>query len=82
MYIRLALIAMFFFFSFFTKAQNITISGKLQDDETKKAVQGATIVLKSAKDTNFVHSVILQAGSGLQTYQGIRFLLVLVLWGI
>jgi hypothetical protein len=56
MYIRLALIAMFFFFSFFTKAQNITISGKLQDDETKKAVQGATIVLKSAKDTNFVQT--------------------------
>jgi hypothetical protein len=53
---RIALTGFFFLLVLFVKAQNFTISGKLQDDETKLAVQGAT---KQA-------SAIPQAGSGLQ----------------
>jgi hypothetical protein len=50
---RIALSGFFFLLVLFGKAQNFTISGKLQDDETKLAVQGATIQLKSKSDSNF-----------------------------
>jgi hypothetical protein len=50
---RIILTGFFFLLVLFLKAQNFTISGKLQDDETKLAVQGATVQLKSKSDTNF-----------------------------
>ena len=50
---RIALSGFFFLLVLFVKAQNFTISGKLQDDETKLAVQGATIQLKSKSDSTF-----------------------------
>src|SRR5215207_6890831 len=53
---RLALTVIFFLTVVITNAQSFTITGKLQDDETKLAVQGATILLKSKSDTNFTQS--------------------------
>src|SRR5687768_12748870 len=50
---RLTLTAIFFLTVLFLNAQSFTITGKLQDDETKIAVRGATVVLKSVTDTNF-----------------------------
>src|SRR5687767_14888693 len=53
---RWALTGIFFLTALFSKAQSFTISGKLQDDETKLAVRGATVVLKSTTDTNFIQT--------------------------
>ena len=51
---RIALTGILFLLVLISKAQSFTISGKLQDDETKLAVQGATVQLKSKSDTNFL----------------------------
>ena len=51
---RIALTGIFFLLVLISKAQSFTITGKLQDDETKLAVQGATVQLKSKSDTNFL----------------------------
>src|SRR5687767_1891688 len=51
---RLTLTGIFFLLVLFSKAQTFSIAGQLQDDETKLAVRGATVQLKSKSDTNFV----------------------------
>ena len=48
---KLVLTSIFFLTVLFSKAQSVTITGKLQDDETKLAVQGVTVILKSLRDT-------------------------------
>jgi hypothetical protein len=53
---RIILTAAFFLTVLFVKAQTFSITGKLQDDETNQAVQGATVILKSKSDTTFSQS--------------------------
>lgn len=50
---KIAFSTIFLLTVLFLNAQSFTLTGKLQDDETKSAVRGATVVLKSASDTNF-----------------------------
>ena len=50
---RIAFSFIFFLAGFIVEAQSFSINGKLQDDETKQAVRGATVVLKSVTDSNF-----------------------------
>ncbi|MFN2439560.1 MAG: TonB-dependent receptor domain-containing protein, partial [Chitinophagaceae bacterium] len=45
------LISFIIFFAIHSQAQNFTLSGRVQDAETKAGVQGATVVLKSISDT-------------------------------
>jgi hypothetical protein len=51
MWLRLALAGLAWFFLGSINAQTFTISGRVQDAESRSAIQGATVVLKSIKDT-------------------------------
>ena len=51
MWFRLALFALALFFFSGLQAQTFTVSGRVQDGESRTAVQGATIMLRSIKDT-------------------------------
>jgi hypothetical protein len=53
---RLLLSGIFFSLFFLAKSQDITITGRLQDDETSSPVKGATIMLKKIKDTTFTQT--------------------------
>ena len=48
---KLVLISIVLFFAIHSQAQNFTLSGRVQNAETKLSVRGATIVLKSIKDS-------------------------------
>ncbi len=48
---KLVLIGFAFLFFIYSQAQSFTLSGRVQDAETKASVQGATVLLKSIKDT-------------------------------
>ncbi len=48
---KLVLISFIFFFFIHSQAQNFTLSGRVQDAETRANVQGATVVLRSIKDS-------------------------------
>lgn len=51
---KIVLSALLFFFGFNAQAQNFTINGRAQDGETRTAIQGGTVILKSIKDTNLL----------------------------
>lgn len=51
MQLRLALLGLVLFFFGSVHAQSFTVSGRVQDAEARSAVQGATVVLRSIKDT-------------------------------
>jgi hypothetical protein len=51
---KIVLSALLFFFGFNAQAQNFTINGRAQDGETRSAIQGGTVILKSIKDTNLL----------------------------
>jgi len=48
---KLVLISLAFFFVIYSQAQSFTLSGRVQDAETKARIQSATVNLKSIKDT-------------------------------
>ncbi len=43
---RIAIIIILSIVGFYANAQNFTMKGRLQDQESKKAVQGATVILE------------------------------------
>ncbi len=51
---KILLSALLFFFGFTAQAQNFTINGRAQDGETRSAIQGGTVILKSITDTNML----------------------------
>jgi hypothetical protein len=51
MKLRLALLGLVLFFFGSVQAQSFTVSGTIQDAESRSALQGATVVLRSIKDT-------------------------------
>src|SRR5687768_2370476 len=51
MWFRLALFALALFFFSSVSAQTFTLSGRVQDGESRTAVQGATVILRSISDT-------------------------------
>jgi hypothetical protein len=48
---KLVLISLAFFFVIYSQAQNFTLSGRVQDAETKARIQSATVNLKGIKDS-------------------------------
>ncbi|MDQ3683577.1 MAG: carboxypeptidase-like regulatory domain-containing protein, partial [Bacteroidota bacterium] len=48
---KLILIGFAFFFFIYSQAQNFTLSGRVQDAEIKSGVRGATVLLKSIRDS-------------------------------
>ncbi|MCW3074950.1 MAG: hypothetical protein JWP69_2019, partial [Flaviaesturariibacter sp.] len=56
MYKKIILAALAFFFIHGLAAQNFTLSGRLQDTENGASLQGATIILKSIRDTTITQT--------------------------